>query len=188
MGGFIGYSDLMATVTLLVTLEELRIWTREPIDTEDDMIFAEAIIAAVSLRIAEELEYAPIEEWALDPENIYVASVKSVAVQVARRTYLNPDQEVRTAAIGPIGGVAYLEDFAQALALTVSEQTRLAAVLKATETTGGTGGLWTARIERDDPLMVGRDIVLQDDMPLSSGIVYGAPEDAMWFTPEEPAP
>ena len=173
----------MATVTLLVTLEELRIWTREDIDAEEDIEFANAVIAAVSLRVAEELEYPDFAAWAADPGDIFLAGARAVAVQVARRTYLNPDQEVRTAAIGPIGGVAYLEDFAQALELTEGERERLAAVRKAAGGASSGGGLYTVTLQRADALPARHDIVLQDDMPLSSGIVYGAPEDEMWFTP-----
>ena len=172
-------------MTPLLTLEEIRVWTREPIDLPEDFDFAEAIIAAASLRVAEELEYPDFDAWAVDPGDLYLPGAKDVAIQVARRTYLNPDQEVRTAAIGPIGGVSYLEDFAQALELTESERARLAAILGASGGASSGGGLYTVSIERDDPLMTRHDIVLQDDKPLSSGIIYGAEEDAMWFTPEE---
>lgn len=163
---------------LLVSLDDLRIWTRESIDAQEDVEFATAVIEAVSLRVAEELEFA---DFLSDPASDHTKSARSVALQVARRTYLNPDQETRTAAIGPIGGVAYLDDFAQALTLTESEQERLAKLL-ATAGAGSSGnGIGVIRIERDDPLMYQNDIVLQDDKPGSSGIIYGAAEDANAF-------
>lgn len=170
-------------VALLVTHDELRTWTREPIDAEEDVVFADSIIDAVSLRISEELGHP---EFLEDSSDVNTRSARAVALQVARRTYLNPDQETRTAAIGPIGGVSYLEDFAQALTLTESELERLARIRR--DDSGGTGGLGLVRIERDDPLLHTEDIVLQDSaQPESSGIIYAHQDDAMWFTPEDEA-
>lgn len=163
---------------LLVSLDDLRVWTRESIDAQEDVEFATAVIEAVSLRVAEELEFA---DFLSDPASDYTKSARAVALQVARRTYLNPDQETRTAAIGPIGGVAYLDDFAQALALTEPEQERLAKLLASAGGSSSGNGIGTIRIERDDPLMYQNDIVLQDDQAGSSGIVYGAAEDANAF-------
>lgn len=162
----------------LVSLEDLRVWTREPIDTEEDAAFANAVIEAVSLRVAEELEFA---DFLSDPASDHTRSARAVALQVARRTYLNPDQETRTAAIGPIGGVAYLDDFAQALTLTESELERLGKLLAAAGGSSSGSGLGVVRIERDDPLLYRGDIILQDDKPGSGGIVYGAAEDANAF-------
>lgn len=165
--------------TLLVTIEELRTWTREAIDAPEDIEFAEAIIDAVSLRISEELDH-PL--WLEDQTHTGTRGARSVALQVARRTYLNPDQETRTAAIGPIGGTAYLDDFAQALTLTESEQERLTKIKG--DSGGSTGnGLYTVRVERDDPIGGPRDIVLQDSY--GSGVIYAGEEDAWAFTPEE---
>lgn len=164
---------------ILVDLGDLRVWTREPITAEEDVAFANAVIEAVSLRISEELEHG---DYLDVPTDTKTKSARAVALQVARRTYLNPDQETRTAAIGPIGGVAYLDDFAQALTLTDSELERLGRILDSVGGTSSGNGLSVLSIERADPL--GRysdDVVLQDDKPGSSGIIYGAGEDANAF-------
>lgn len=165
---------------ILVDLEDLRVWTREPITEPEDVTFAEAVIEAVSLRISEELEHG---DYLSDPANANTRSARAVALQVARRTYLNPDQEMRTASIGPIGGVAYADDFAAALTLTESELERLGKIL---DSAGGSssGGLYVMGIDRADPLMYSLtpDIVLQDSA--GSGIVYGADEDYNAFGPE----
>lgn len=170
--------------TLLVTLEELQTWTREEIDAPEDVAFANAVIDAVSLRVSEELGHP---DYLSDSSDVNTRSARSVALQVARRTYLNPDQEVRTAAIGPIGGVAYREDFAAALELTESELERLSALRKSAD--GGSGGLGVLRIERDDVFAPTGDIVLNDSAaPGSAGITYAHISDAMWFYGEDEMP
>lgn len=168
----------------LVTLEELRVWTRSDIDDPSDVLFAESIIDAVSLRVGEELGFA---DWLADPADSSTRAARHVALMVARRTYLNPDQQVRTAAIGPIGGVAYREDFAAALELTESELDRLSALRKSAD--GGSGGLGILRIERDDVFAPTGDIVLNDSAaPGSAGITYAHISDAMWFYGEDEMP
>lgn len=162
---------------ILVDLEDLRVWTREAITAEEDVAFATAVIEAVSLRVSELLEHG---DYLTDPADVKTKSARAVALQVARRTYLNPDQEVRTAAIGPIGGVTYLDDFAQALTLTESELERLDGILSSAGGSSGSG-LGIIRIERDDPLVHSYDVVLQDDAAGSSGIIYGAAEDINAF-------
>lgn len=165
-------------VATLVTIDVLRVWTRESIDEPDDITFADAVIDAVSLRVSEELGHP---DWLEDDEDPDALSARQIASMVARRTYLNPDQETRTAAIGPIGGSSYLDDFAQALTLTESELDRLAKL--AAGRSGGGGSLSVVRIERDDPLLhTPEDIVLPDsDAPASAGIAYAHESDAMWF-------
>ena len=79
-------------------------------------------------------------------------------------------------------GMQYIDDFTNARH-HARPQDRLAAVRKAAGGASSGGGLYTVTLERADGLPARHGIVLQDDMPLSSGIVYGAPEDEMWFTP-----
>lgn len=160
----------------LLTLDELRVWTREPIDADDDIIFAEAVIDAASLRVAEEAGFA---DW-LGVEGPSAKVARSIALQVARRTYLNPDQETRTAAIGPLGGVSYRDEFAAALELTQSELDRLAKIAAEEGSSSSGNGLFSVALVRDDPFVFNRgNIVLNDSS--GSGIQYAHPDDAWAF-------
>lgn len=168
----------------LVTLPELRVWTREAIDAAEDIEFAETIIAAVTSRVQTAIDH---EGWEASADAHTINLVKSIAGKVASRSYLNPTQEIRTPSIGPIGGSSYHEDFARFIELTEREQEQLADV---GDKFSGSSGLGVVRIVRDDLLMhhgrVGaRDIVLNDsDAPQSAGIAYAHESDAMWFTEE----
>lgn len=155
----------------LLTLEQLRLWTREPIIEPDDVAFAELVIAAATQRVS---EYVAFADWLADPASKPYSAAASVAAQVARRAYLNPDQETRTAAIGPIGGVSYLEAFASGLDLTETEMERLD---KALADFGGNSGkgLFVLSLTRE-PITRRQEVVLNDDA--GSGIVYASADEA----------
>lgn len=168
----------------LVTLPELRVWTRESIDAEEDIAFAGYIIEAVNHQVHSLIDH---EGWEESAGQATISNVRTIAAKVATRSYLNPTQEIRTAAIGPIGGVSYHEDFTRFLEFTDRELEQLAAV--AAEFSGSSG-LGIRRIVRDDVLMGyghGNDIVLNDsDHPQSAGILYAHEDDAMWFVEQNP--
>lgn len=170
--------------TPLVTLDALRVWTRDPIQGEADVAFAEEVIEAVKIRIEEELDFP---DWLETADHAGTRSARQVAMQVARRAYLNPNQETRAGDLGPLGGASYLDDFARGLELTEAEVERLASIA-GKHNDSANSGFGVLSIQRADPVVgarrAGRDIYLTTSR--GSEIPYASEEDADAFTPLDP--
>lgn len=137
----------------LLTLDELRTWTRRTIADADP--FATAVISAASLKVLNECNN-PVE-WV--DVSTTPAMARMIAVQLAKRTYLNPDAIVAPGGVGPIGGDRYVEDFARTLELTESELETLAK-LEGVTTQGEQSGFWVLQVgepEGVDPILYLRD-------------------------------
>lgn len=158
------YPDRMASPGDLLTLDELRRWTRKEIEDADQATYAEWVITTVSNGV----RFYGDSNWTVEtapPRALDIASI------VARRGYLNPNQEVRTGAIGPLGGVGYdKEGFGAGIAFTASEIDDLERL--AEEGGGGRAGsrLWVQAIEHPHPL----DRTTSTDIPVT---VQGMPTE-----------
>ncbi len=127
----------------LLTMSELRVWVRRPSLPDTDE-FGLAVIAASSLVVSEECGF-PVPEWT---PTTAPAIARQVAIQLAKRTFLNPDAVVAEGGIGPIGGDRFIDDFARTLELTAAEKAQLARIdgnVSASEQ-----GLWVQRIDPAD--------------------------------------
>lgn len=124
----------------LLTMAELRTWTRREI--ADDDAFALAVIDAASLKVR---QAASQPDWTIDT---VVPAARLIAIQLAKRTYLNPDAVIAEGGIGPIGGDRYIEDFARTLELTDLEREDLEGMSPAAATAGN--GLWVQPMTRGD--------------------------------------
>lgn len=157
----------------LLTLDELRRWTQDDIEDESDVQFAQWVITTVSNGV----RFYAEREW---ERSDAPSRALDLAAIVARRGYLNPNQETRTQAIGPIGGVGYDKSgFGAGIAFTPSEIDELETLGLGTSASR-TGGLWVQRIEHPRP-SASRDDVIR--VPLSS-----SPDVASYpyFDPNDP--
>lgn len=125
----------------LLSITELATWTRQVI--ADDDPFALAVISAASLRVR---EVASQPDWTLLTAP---PSARLIAIQLAKRTYLNPDAVVAEGGLGPIGGDRFIEDFARTLELTEYERTTLEGLAPAGEVGKGSR-LWVQETTRGD--------------------------------------
>ncbi len=125
----------------LLTLPELRTWTRRAIPDADP--FALAVISAASLKVLDECNNP--EDWT--SLNLVPAMVRMIAVQLAKRTYKNPDAIIAEGGIGPLGGDRFIEDFARTLELTAAELDTLAKVTGVDAKSEG--GLWVQPLMSD---------------------------------------
>lgn len=143
----------------LLSTEKLALWTQnEPADVAADP-FAAEVIDVVS-QLAQFLGGHP--DWSLTPGVNYAPfDVQLVVLQVAKRTYGNPDQEVATG-VGPISS-RVLDVAALLTDLTETER----AVLTKYNPTGdpdGGGGLWVLQTARDPAsLMPEATLFVPDD-------------------------
>lgn len=124
----------------LLTIAELAVWARTEIPADDP--FALVVIDAASLKVR---EAAKQPDWTAAT---VPATARLIAIQLAKRTYLNPDAVIAEGGIGPIGGDRYIEDFARTLELTDLERADLEA-LAPNAATGG-NGLWVQPMTRGD--------------------------------------
>lgn len=149
----------------LITLDSLREWTQEPITEDGEVTFATLVIEAASRQAK---RYAGMQ-WVLDGTPAPPREVQDIVAGVCRRTFLNPDQETRTASIGPIGGSTYLDDFAAGLTFTDRE---IAALAKIGAEEGGSvstgGGLWVQQIEHPQEVGLAGTVIA----PMSNGSYF----------------
>jgi len=158
-----------------ITVPELAIWAREEIDPADE--FASMVVKAATIVVSEATGYHDT-----DREFTIVTApdrLKVIVAQVAKRSYLNPDQIVREGNIGPIGGDAYAAAYAAGLSLTDEE---LAEVQRVVRRTGGrTGkGLKVLGFRVAHNGRYGRDGTYAPDTP-APGAAFGAGSD--WMIP-----
>lgn len=147
----------MSAMTPLLTVAQLAIWARTSIEDDDE--FALAVVDAASLVVADRAKHM---DWIeiIAPATARVAAPSRavlIAIQLAKRTFLNPDAVIAEGGIGPIGGDRFVEDFARTLELTSVEGEELDGMRPAVA--GGNGALWVMTIE------TGRT-------PANSGTIY----------------
>jgi hypothetical protein len=144
----------MGTMGTLFTREEFATWCQTPIAADD--AYATAVMDAVTALI---VDVAKAPDWELDPSTA-PRVVKLIALRVARRTYLNPDQEV-TSSVGPISS-SILREAASGMMLTESELEQILAVAPDGDPSNG---LWVQRTTRG-PLTPADELVF---LPTASG-------------------
>jgi hypothetical protein len=103
----------------LFTLEQFGIWCGNIEIAVDDAFAAMVMEKATELVVDE----AKAPDWELDPSTAPRGAVL-IALRVARRTYLNPDQEIASS-IGPLSA-RVLEEAAAGMQLTEQEKLDLA--------------------------------------------------------------
>lgn len=160
------------TIEKLVTVDELAIWTQTEIAADD--FAANAILAAASLIVRTEAEQ-PLWTAADAPP-----MAKLITVQLAKRTYLNPNAVISEGSIGPIGGDRFLEDFVRTLELTSVEIAQLRAMRPDTTSgvAGHTRGLWSQPTTRGP---VEKPVHLPSTPPLSDWGILVASADESWM-------
>lgn len=156
----------------LVTVAELAIWTQTEIAPDD--FAANAILAAASL-IVRDVARQPLWTQVDAPP-----MAKLITVQLAKRTYLNPNAVVSEGSIGPIGGDRFLEDFVRTLELTAVEIAQLEAMRPTGETgvAKTTSGLWSQPTTRGP---VEKPVYLSTTPPLSDWNIPVAHSDESWM-------
>jgi hypothetical protein len=129
----------------LLTKNTLALWTQnDPAEVEVDP-FAAEVIDKVS-QMAQFLGGHP--EWVLTPGvNLAPFDVQMVVLQVCKRTYSNPDQEV-SSQVGPIGA-RVLDVAAMLLDLTDTERATLTKYNPEGDPNTGDGQLHIVSIGRD---------------------------------------
>lgn len=140
----------------LITPAELALWTQ---NDEADVIadpWAAEVLDKVS-QMARFLGGQTIETWTLATAPF---DVRMVALQVAKRVYSNPDQEVSTQ-VGPIGS-RVLEAAALLMELTDSERATLTKYNSEGDPDGG-GGLWVLATTRGEETVPGATYYVPDD-------------------------
>lgn len=124
----------------LLTLDELSLWSRTPITTENGLL-ATMVIDAVTSRVLFECG-SPTWDHLTAP-----SVVRSVVIPLASRSFRNLDSIVAEGGIGPIGGDRYVEDMARALELTDAELAILHNAPGATAPPNSEGGeMWVLGI------------------------------------------
>ena len=160
----------------LLTLGELRTWTRESIPDGDE--FALAVIDAASLVVSSAARHP---EWDVATAP---SIARLIAAQLAKRTYLNPNAVAAEGSIGPIGGDRFVEDFARTLELTPVELASLEGLWPAGASKGG--GLWTMTTEREPMTPASGTIFVPDDSGSDWHIPFIDESQAWAVTPEVP--
>jgi hypothetical protein len=117
----------------LLTMTDLRTWTRDDSIADDDP-FALAIIDGVSLLVSEEASHPEWDVATVPPR------AKLIACLVAKRNYLNPDA-VRSTSVGPVSEQT-LDDFVRTMELTEAESEALRAMAGDGGTPGSSSDLW----------------------------------------------
>jgi hypothetical protein len=102
----------------LFTRADFAIWCGVAIAADDT--FATAVMQRATELVVDE---AKAPAWELDPTTAPRGAVL-IALRVARRTYLNPDQEVQSS-VGPLSA-RVLEDAAAGMSLTEQEKLDIA--------------------------------------------------------------
>jgi hypothetical protein len=130
----------------LFTREEFAIWCQTTIAADD--LFATMVMEQATALV---VDAAAAPGWELDPTTT-PRIAKLIAMRVARRTYLNPDQEI-SSSVGPISA-SVLREAAAGMTLTESE---LEQILNVAPDGDPNNGLWVQRTTRGD---------IEDELPL----------------------
>lgn len=125
-------------MTNLFTRDEFAIWCGTPIASDD--AFATMVMATATGLV---VDAASAPGWELDPSTA-PRKAKLIALRVARRTYLNPDQEI-SSSVGPLSA-SILKDAAAGMSLTEEELLELEALNP--DGDPNAAALWTMRITR----------------------------------------
>lgn len=150
----------------LITTQVLATWTQnDPAEVAADP-FALEVVDKVS-RLAQFLGGHP--EWTLTGTTAAPFDVQMVVLQVAKRTYANPDQEVSTT-VGPLGS-RVLDTAALLTDLTETER-RTLVKYNVNGDPDSSGSIWVLETGRD-PINTQPDPVLY------------VPDDSLsdWYTP-----
>lgn len=131
----------------LFTRDEFAIWCQTPIASDD--AFATAVMDNATALV---VDAAKAPGWELDPSTA-PRQAKLIALRVARRTYLNPDQEI-SSSVGPISA-SILRDAAAGMALTEDELAQLLELAPGGDPNAAV--LWVQRTTRGP---------LEDELPL----------------------
>lgn len=119
-----------------MTPTEMSTWTQTDLATISTDAFAAEVMDKASDLIRAEAQHL---EWTRDTAPF---KARLIALLVAKRTYINPDQEVSTG-IGPLSS-RVLDEAAMAMSLTESEIVTLQGFAPDGGESGG--GLWTLSI------------------------------------------
>lgn len=128
----------------LFSREEFAVWTGVPIALDDD--YATMVMATASALV---VDAANAPAWETDPDSA-PRTAKLIALRVARRGYLNPDQEI-SSSVGPISA-SILRDAAAGMMLTEDELEQLLKVAPGGDPLAGS--LWVQRTTRGDEQML----------------------------------
>lgn len=139
----------------LITARELALWTQSDEATVADDEWAIEVMSKVS-QLAQFLGGHP--EWTASTAPF---DVRMVVIQVAKRTYANPDQEV-SSNVGPIGS-RVLDAAALLTNLTESERATLTKYNPAGDPDATGGGLWV----------------------MSTASTYAGPAEAVLYVPDD---
>lgn len=131
----------------LFTRAEFATWCQTAIAVDD--AFATAVMDNATALV---VDAAAAPAWELDPSTA-PRIAKLIALRVARRTYLNPDQEL-SSSVGPLSA-SVLRDAAAGMSLTEAELEQLLAVAPGGNPADGV--LWIQRTTRGP---------LEDELPL----------------------
>lgn len=131
----------------LFTRDEFAVWCQTPIASDD--AFATAVMDNATALV---VDAASAPGWELDPTTA-PRRAKLIALRVARRTYLNPDQEI-SSSVGPISA-SIARDAAAGMALTEDELEQLEEMAPGGDPNAAV--LWVQRTTRGP---------LEDELPL----------------------
>lgn len=158
----------------LVNITLLAVMARRPIEPDDE--FALLVLSEASGLVCDTAQHP---EWEQNPANA-PRTARRICLQVAYRTFTNPEFEVQYG-LGPLSGRS-LDLYAMGLNLTEHEQEQLEALQGATG--GAQKGLWVQPLDggvAPDLTVYARDRAY----PLSNPIPFLTPEDAFLMTPLE---
>jgi hypothetical protein len=124
----------------LFTRDEFATWCNTTIASDD--AFATMVMETATSLV---VDAAAAPSWELNPATA-PRKAKLIALRVARRTYLNPDQEVQSA-VGPLSA-RVLDQAAAGMALTADELDEILALNPAGDPNAP--ALWTQRITRGE--------------------------------------
>jgi hypothetical protein len=160
----------------LLTIQELSIWLRQPVE-QLDVAFAAVVIEGVSLLVREAASHPEWEAGTVPPRAKLIASVASM------RNYNNPDAVAAEGSIGPIGGNRYVEDYARSFELTASEIETLQGMAGEDEIPGSSADMWILPTTRGDKPVA--PLYLNDQYGYEP-IAYATPDEVPWaYTPEQ---
>ena len=121
----------------LITESEMALWTQRTVAE----LQADPFAAEVRTKVGDYLCFLAGHPTDWDATSAPI-DVRTIAIWMVRRTYINPDQET-SSTVGPLASRT-LDEAALAMALTESEAATLARY--ASEASGTNGGLWTMSI------------------------------------------
>jgi hypothetical protein len=148
----------------LLTKQKLALWTQNDVAVVENDPFAAEVIDVVS-QMAQFLGGHP--EWSLVPgATVAPFDVQLVVLQVCKRVYGNPDQEVATG-VGPISS-RVLDVAALLLELTPSERAVLTRYNPNGDPAESGNGLWVLHTTRgDESLLLETTLFIDDDQQIN---------------------